>query len=83
MCVTGIVFQEPRHCVAVYLRLSSGKLTSISFHVCSSWYLLIFLFRDGSLTLIRMVSLTDLAIFCSSLSTKQKFSVDVTRPMML
>ena len=36
-----------------YLSLSSD-LTNTSSHICSSWYLPIFLFRDGSLTLINM-----------------------------
>ena len=30
MCVTGAVSQEPRCCVAVYLHLRSGELTSCS-----------------------------------------------------
>ena len=43
--------------VVCYLSLSSGDLTSTSSHMCGSWYLPIFLFRDGSLTLINMASL--------------------------
>ena len=31
-----------------YLSLSSGDLTSTSSQICGSWYLPIFLFRDGS-----------------------------------
>ena len=59
-----------------YLHLSSGDLTSISSHICGSWYLPIFLFRDGSLTLINIASLMALAIFWSSLSIMLKLSRD-------
>ena len=55
--------KEPRCWVAVYLSLSSGRFISTSSHICSSWYLPIFLFRDGSLTQIRIASLMDLAMF--------------------
>ena len=34
-----------------YLNFSSGDLTSTSSHMCGSWYLPIFLFRDGSFSL--------------------------------
>ena len=40
--------------VGCYLSLSFGDLTSTSSHMCGSWYLPIFLFRDGSLTLINI-----------------------------
>ena len=33
-----------------YLSLSSGEFTSSSSPICGSWYLPIFLFRDGSQT---------------------------------
>ena len=49
--------------LGLYLSLSSGHLTKTSFHICGSWYFPIFLFRDGSLTLISIASLMDLAIF--------------------
>ena len=55
-----------------YLSLSSGDLTNTSSHICGRWYLPIFLFRDGSLTLISIASLMDLAILWSSLPTKLK-----------
>ena len=42
--------------VGCYLSLSSGDLTSTSSHMCGSRYLQIFLFRDGSLTLINIAS---------------------------
>ena len=44
-----------------YLNFSSGNLTSASSHMCGSWYLPIFLFRDGSFTLINIASLMVLA----------------------
>ena len=40
-----------------YSSLSSGDLTNTSSHMYVSWYLPIFLFRDGSLTLISIASL--------------------------
>ena len=68
-----------------YLSLSSGDLTSTSSHLCGSWYLPIFLFRDGSLTLINIASLMDLAILWSSLLTmlKLKISRQRTWPIVL
>ena len=36
--------------VGCYLSFSSGEMTSTSSHICDSWYLSMFLFRDGSLT---------------------------------
>ena len=55
-----------------YLHLSSGDSTNTSFHIFGSWYLPIFLFRDGSL--ISIASLMDLAILWPSLPTMLKFS---------
>ena len=46
-----------------FLSLSSCALTNTSSHICGSWYLPTFLFRDGSLTLISIASLMDLAVF--------------------
>ena len=48
---------------AFNLNLSSGDLTNTSSHMYSSWYLPIFLFRDGSFTLINIASLMVLAMF--------------------
>ena len=73
LCVTGGVSQEPRCCMAVYLSLSFGEFTSTLSHMCGSWYFPIFLFRDGSLNLMRMTSLIDLAIFCSLSPQCQSF----------
>ena len=44
-------------------------MASTSSQICGSWYLPIFLFRDGSLTLISMASLMVLAMLWSSLPT--------------
>ena len=57
-----------------YLSSNSGDLTNISSHICGSWYLPMFLFRDESLTLISITSLMDLAILWSTLPTMLKFS---------
>ena len=59
-----------------YLNLSSDDMTNTSSHICGSWYLPIFPFRDGSLTLISIASLMVLAILWTSLSTMLKFSRD-------
>ena len=48
--------------VDCYLSLRSGDLTNSSSHICGSWYLPIFLFKDGSLTLISIASLMSLMI---------------------
>ena len=42
--------------VGCCLIFSSGDLTSTSSHMCGSWYLPIFLFRQGSLTPINIAS---------------------------
>ena len=36
-----------------YFSLSSNEFTSTSSHMCGSWYMPMFLFRDGSLTLMK------------------------------
>ena len=54
-----------------YFNLSSGDLTNTSSQICGSWYLPIFLFKDGSLTLISIASLMALAMLWSSLLTMQ------------
>ena len=59
-----------------YWNLSSGDLTNTSSHICGSWYLPIFLFRDGFLTLISIATLKALAILWSSLPTMLNFSTD-------
>ena len=67
----------------IYLSLSSGDLTNTSSQICGSWYLPMFLLRDGSLTLISMASLMVLAMLWSSLPTMLKLSRDTSWPVML
>ena len=62
--------------VGCYLSFSSGNLISTSSDICGSWCLPMFLFRDGSLTLINIASLMALAISWSSLPTMLKLSRD-------
>ena len=66
-----------------YLSLSSGDLNNTSSHICGTWYLPIFLFRDESLTLINIASLMALAILWSSLPTMLKLSRDSSWPVVL
>ena len=66
-----------------YLSFSSGNLTNTSSHICGSWYLPKFLFRDGSLTLINIAYLMALAMLWSSLPTMLKLSRDSSWPVML
>ena len=42
--------------LALYLNFNSGDLTNTSSHMCGSWYLPIFLFRDWSFNLINIAS---------------------------
>ena len=57
-----------------YFNCSSGDLSSTSSQICGSWYLPIFLLRDGSLTLISIASLIVLVILWSSMPTMLKLS---------
>ena len=50
-----------------YFNCISGDLTSTLSQICGSWYLPIFLLRDGSLTLISIASLIVLVMLWSSL----------------
>ena len=52
-----------------YLSLGSMLLIRTSSHTCGRWYLPMFLFRDGLLTLMNIDSLISLERFCSSLPT--------------
>ena len=54
----------PRCYRPYYLNLSSGDLTNTSSHICGSWYLPMFLFREGSFTFISIACLMVLAILC-------------------
>ena len=47
--------------MACYLSLSPGEFIRTSFHICGRWYLPMFLLRDGSVTLMGIASLMDLA----------------------
>ena len=66
-----------------YFNLSSLLLLRASSHMWGRWYLPMFLFRDGPLTLMYMDSLISLERFCSSLPTMLKFSSVVVWPEML
>ena len=57
-----------------YFYFSSEVLSRTSSHICDRWYLPIFLFRDGLLTLINNDSFIHLLRFWSSLLTILKFS---------
>ena len=48
--------------------------------MCGHWYLPMFLFRDRSLTLMKMTTLIDQAMIHSSLPTMLMFSTDVVVP---
>ena len=65
--------------LSIYLiNCNSGDLTSTSSQICGSWYLPIFLLRDGSLTLISIASLIVLVILWSSLPTMLKLCRDTS-----
>ena len=66
-----------------YFNFSSVLLTRTSSHMWARWYLPIFLFRDGLLTLIYIDSLINLERFCSSLPTILKLLSVVEWPVML
>ena len=68
---------------AVYLSLSAGDFTSSSSHMCGSWFLSIFLFRDGSLTMISIAALMDITMLWCSLPKILKLSMDVSWPLVL
>ena len=66
-----------------YVNLSSLLLIRTSSHKWGRWYLPMFLFRDGLLTLINIDSFLSLERFCSSLPTMLKFSSEVVWPVVL
>ena len=66
-----------------YFNFSSEMLYRTSSEICGRWYLPIFLFRDGSLTLIYRASLMVLMRFWSSLPTISKFSILMLWPVVL
>ena len=67
----------------LYFILSSVVLTRTSSHTWGRWYLPMFLFRDGLLTLIYIDSLINLERPCSSLPTILKLLIVVEWPVML
>ena len=66
-----------------YFNFSSVLLTRTSSHIWGRWYLPMFLFRDGLLTLMNIDSLISLERFCSSLPTTVKLLIVVEWPEML
>ena len=58
-----------------YFNFSSGLLHRTSSHMWGRWYLPMFLFRDGLLTLIYKASFMVLMRFWSSLPTMLKLSM--------
>ena len=62
------------HGSVIYFILSSEMLNRTSSQMCGRWYLPMFLFRDGLLTLIYRASLMVLIRFWSSLPTMLKLS---------
>ena len=63
------------HRVLFYFNLSSGLLHRTSSHMWGRWYLPMFLFRDGLLTLMYGASFMALIRFWSSLPTMLKLSM--------
>ena len=68
---------------SIYFNLSSEVFIRTSSHLSGRWYLPIFLFRDGLLTLIYRASLMFLMRFWSSLPTMLKLSMLMLWPVML
>ena len=66
-----------------YLSLSSEVLNRTSSHIWGRWYLPMFLFRDGLLTLMYRASFMALMRFCSSLPTMLKFSKETWWPVVV
>ena len=66
-----------------YFSFSSLLLLRTSSHIWGRWYLPMFLFRDGPLTLMYMDSLISLERLCSSLPTTLKLSSVVVWPEVL
>ena len=81
--VTDVMSPQALMLLACYLSLSSGEFINTSSHFCGSWYLPVFLLRDGSFTLMRMASLMHLAKLWSSLPTILKLLIDKSWPVVL
>ena len=75
------------HCRVVadghYLRWKAGVPCRTSSHMWGTWNLPIFLLRDGSLTLMNIVSLMVLVMLCASLPTMEKLSMFMQFPDVL
>ena len=71
------------YCLGQFYNFSSEMLSRSSSQICSRWYLPMFLFRDGSLTLIYRASLMVLIRFWSSLPTISKFPILMLWPVVL
>ena len=69
--------------MGLYFIFSSVVLTRTSSHIWGRWYLPMFLFRDGLLTLIYIDSFINLERLCSSLPTILKLFNVVEWPVML
>ena len=61
--------------VSIYFNLSSEMWGRTTSQICGRWYLPIFLFRDGLLTLMYKASLMSLMRFWSSLPNMEKLSI--------
>ena len=66
-----------------FFKLSSEMLSRTSSHICGRWYLPMFLFRDGLLTLMYRASFMVLMRFWSSLPNMEKLSIVTAWPEML
>ena len=71
------------HRVLFYFSLSSGLLHRTSSHIWDRWYLPMFLFRDGLLTLMYRASFMVLIRFWSSLPTMLNLSLLTSWPDLL
>ena len=69
--------------VSIYFEFSSEMLSKTPSHICGRWYLPIFLFRDGLLTLMYRASFMVLMRFWSSLPSMEKSSIVTAWPEML
>ena len=69
--------------VSIYFKFSSEMFSRTSSQICGRWYLPMFLFRDGLLTLIYRASLMVLLRFWSSLPSMEKLSIVTAWPEML
>ena len=68
--------------VGLYFKFSSEMLSRTSSHICGRWYLPMFLFRDGLLTLMYRDSFMVLMRFWSSLPSMEKLSIVTAWPEM-